>query len=103
MTRTTSPGGTCSTAGGIKQFRVYLLGKQFFWELKRLLMPRTAVVECPIWEGTRRVFVDDARLRQFLHRLQAARGRGRARLNFARQGVVGGGEREADGGINNGS
>jgi trk system potassium uptake protein TrkH len=57
-------GGTCSTAGGIKQFRVYLLGKQFFWELKRLLMPRTAVVECPIWEGTRRVFVDDARLRQ---------------------------------------
>jgi trk system potassium uptake protein TrkH len=27
-------------------------------------MPRTVVLERPIWEGNRRVFVDDARVRQ---------------------------------------
>jgi len=57
-------GGTCSTAGGIKQFRIYLLWKSLVWELRRSLMPRTAVLERPIWEGNRRVFVDDARIRQ---------------------------------------
>jgi trk/ktr system potassium uptake protein len=57
-------GGTCSTAGGIKQFRVYLLWKLFFWDIRRSLMPRTAVMERPIWEGNSRVFVDDARVRQ---------------------------------------
>jgi trk system potassium uptake protein TrkH len=57
-------GGTCSTAGGIKQFRVYLLWKLLLWDIRRSLMPRTAVLERPIWEGNRRVFVDDARVRQ---------------------------------------
>jgi len=59
-------GGTCSTAGGIKQFRVYLLWKMLWWEIKRYLMPRTAVLERPIWEGNRRVFLDDARIRQVM-------------------------------------
>ena len=57
-------GGTCSTAGGIKQFRIYLLWKMLCWDIKRCLMPRTAVLERPLWEGNRRVFVDDARIRQ---------------------------------------
>ena len=57
-------GGTCSTAGGIKQFRVYLFWKLLIWEVKRSLMPRTVVMERPIWEGSRRIFVDDARVRQ---------------------------------------
>lgn len=57
-------GGTCATAGGIKQFRVYLLSKLIIWEIKRNLLPRAAVLERPIWEGNRRVFVDDARVRQ---------------------------------------
>jgi trk system potassium uptake protein len=57
-------GGTCSTAGGIKQFRVYLLWRLLFWDIRRSLMPRTAVMERPIWEGSHRVFVDDARVRQ---------------------------------------
>jgi len=57
-------GGTCSTAGGIKQFRIYLLYKLLLWELKRYFMPKNAVVERHIWEGSRRVFVDDARVRQ---------------------------------------
>jgi trk system potassium uptake protein len=59
-------GGTCSTAGGIKQFRVYLLWKMLWWEIKRYLIPRTAVMERPIWEGNRCVFVDDARIRQVM-------------------------------------
>jgi trk system potassium uptake protein TrkH len=57
-------GGTCSTAGGIKQFRVYLLWKLLVWEIRRSLMPRTAVMERPIWEGNRRIFVDDAKVNQ---------------------------------------
>jgi trk system potassium uptake protein TrkH len=57
-------GGTCSTAGGIKQFRIYLLSKMLVWEIRRSLMPRTAVMERPVWEGDRRIFVDDARVRQ---------------------------------------
>jgi len=28
-------GGTCSTAGGIKQYRIYLLYKSLIWELRR--------------------------------------------------------------------
>lgn len=57
-------GGTCSTAGGIKQFRIYLLFKLLLWDLGRYLMPRTAIVERHIWEGSRKVFVDDAKVRQ---------------------------------------
>ena len=57
-------GGTCSTAGGIKQFRVYLLWKLLIWEIRRTLLPRTAILQRPVWEGDRRVFVEDARVRQ---------------------------------------
>jgi trk system potassium uptake protein TrkH len=57
-------GGTCSTAGGIKQFRVYLFWKLFCWEIKTHLLPRHAIAERPIWEGNRRLFVDDEMVRQ---------------------------------------
>ncbi|MDQ7784363.1 MAG: TrkH family potassium uptake protein [Desulfomonilaceae bacterium] len=57
-------GGTCATAGGIKQFRVYLMFKLVIWEIRRHLMPRTTVLESPVWEGDHRVHVDDARVRQ---------------------------------------
>ena len=57
-------GGTCSTAGGIKQFRVYLLWKMLCWEIKRYFIPRAAILERPIWEGDMRVFVDNTRIRQ---------------------------------------
>jgi len=56
-------GGTCSTAGGIKQFRIYLMWRLFFWEIHRHRLPRTAILELPVWEGTQRVFVDDAGIR----------------------------------------
>jgi trk system potassium uptake protein TrkH len=57
-------GGTCSTAGGIKQYRIFLLWKSVVWELRRNLLPRSAVTENPVWEADRQVFVNDARLRQ---------------------------------------
>ena len=57
-------GGTCSTAGGIKQFRVYLLCKLLYWDIQRSLLPKAAILERPVWEGNRQVFVDDARVRQ---------------------------------------
>jgi len=57
-------GGTCSTAGGIKQMRVYLLFKSLVWEIKRPFLPRSAVIEHAVWEGERRVFIQDSRLRQ---------------------------------------
>ena len=36
-------GGTCSTAGGIKQFRVYALWKSVIWEVRKALSPSGAV------------------------------------------------------------
>ena len=57
-------GGTCSTAGGVKQFRLYLLYKLLVWDIARALLPRSVIMERPIWEDDRRVFVDDARVRQ---------------------------------------
>ncbi len=57
-------GGTCSTAGGIKQYRIYLLWKGLVWELRRSLLPRTAVMENAVWEADRKVFVNDTRLRR---------------------------------------
>lgn len=57
-------GGTCSTAGGLKQYRVYMLWKSLVWHLRRFLLPRTAVVEHAVQRGEREVFVEDDHLRQ---------------------------------------
>lgn len=57
-------GGTCSTAGGIKQFRVYLLFKSVFWDIKRLLLPKNAVIENSFWQGEERVFVRKNMIRE---------------------------------------
>ena len=57
-------GGTCSTAGGVKQYRAVLLAKAFWWEVRRLLLPRGAVIENSVWHGNQRVYVNDAQLRR---------------------------------------
>lgn len=57
-------GGTCSTAGGIKQYRIYMLWENLLWELRRWRLPRTAVVQRTVWESDRQMPVTDARLRQ---------------------------------------
>lgn len=56
-------GGTCSTAGGIKQFRVYVLFKMILWEIQSQILPQTAVVEHHIWQGEEKRFVNDRFLR----------------------------------------
>lgn len=50
-------GGVCSTAGGIKQFRIYLLMKSLWWQIRRGLLPPTAIVSHTLQdgEGERRV------------------------------------------------
>lgn len=57
-------GGTCSTAGGLKQHRVYLLAKAVVWELRRLLLPRNAVLEHYVWQAEEPKYVDDGYVRQ---------------------------------------
>lgn len=57
-------GGTCSTAGGIKQYRVYLLFKSLLWEMRRPFLPRMAVIENYVWQGERKDFISDTRIRQ---------------------------------------
>ena len=57
-------GGACSTAGGIKQYRIYLLFKSTIWELRRFFLPKNAVVENYIWQGDRKDFINDSRIRQ---------------------------------------
>jgi len=57
-------GGAGSTAGGIKQYRVYALYRGLLWELKGLLLPQQAVTEPDIWHGEQRQFLSDRRLRQ---------------------------------------
>lgn len=57
-------GGTCSTAGGIKQYRIYLLFKSLIWEIRRPFLPRTTVVENYIWQGESKDFINDRRIRQ---------------------------------------
>lgn len=56
-------GGTCSTAGGIKQSRVYLLWKLLIWEIRCAFLPRTTVLAPFVWEGNRRTFINDEKIR----------------------------------------
>ena len=57
-------GGTCSTAGGIKQYRIYVLYKTFVWEIKSFFLPRNAVTENYIWQGEQKDFISETRIRQ---------------------------------------
>ncbi|MEW6753720.1 MAG: potassium transporter TrkG [Candidatus Latescibacterota bacterium] len=57
-------GGTCSTAGGLKQSRVYLLWRALVWEVRRRGQPYAAVLPLRIWDGERPASVDDAQLRE---------------------------------------
>jgi trk system potassium uptake protein TrkH len=52
-------GGTCSTAGGIKKLRVYLLFKSVYWEIRRTILPGRVVLENSFYQGEDRQFVND--------------------------------------------
>ncbi len=56
-------GGTCSTAGGIKQIRVYLLYKSVLWQIKRALYPAGAVRENHIWDAEQKEYITDERMK----------------------------------------
>ena len=57
-------GGTCSTAGGIKQHRVYLLLRGLWSRLRAPFLPDNTVTRELIWEGDRKSYITDARLRE---------------------------------------
>lgn len=44
-------GGACSTAGGLKQYRIYLLWRAALWEIRRTILPRRVVHEHLVWSG----------------------------------------------------
>lgn len=56
-------GGTCSTAGGIKQYRVYMLYKSIIWQIKSSLLPAAAIKKEFIWEGDQRSWDQNSKLR----------------------------------------
>ncbi len=57
-------GGGGSTAGGIKQFRIYALARAVFWEIRRFFKPRTTVGDFYVWQGDQRVFIEDSHIRR---------------------------------------
>ncbi len=57
-------GGTCSTAGGIKQLRIYIACCSIYWEIRRQIMPKTAITHFPIQDGQWESALSDSRLRQ---------------------------------------
>ncbi len=57
-------GATGSTAGGIKQYRLHVLYRGLVCELRRRVLPSSAVTEPYIWKGEDKEFVDDAQVRQ---------------------------------------
>jgi trk system potassium uptake protein TrkH len=57
-------GGICSTAGGIKQYRIYILVKSVVWEIKSHLLPRTAVRENYIWRGENKFYVSHVHVKE---------------------------------------
>lgn len=57
-------GGAGSTAGGIKQYRIYILYKAIRWELRKSFMPTHAVNEPAVWRGDKRELLNDFQVRQ---------------------------------------
>jgi trk system potassium uptake protein TrkH len=56
-------GGINSTAGAIKQHRVYLVFKSVVWQIRGFFLPRSAVSQHQIWRGEERVVLDADHLR----------------------------------------
>ncbi|MFO7890828.1 MAG: TrkH family potassium uptake protein [bacterium] len=52
-------GGVFSTAGGIKQYRIYILLKSIQWRLQRAFLPKTAVTDNSVWMGDTKKSISD--------------------------------------------
>lgn len=57
-------GGTCSTAGGIKQHRIHLLAKAVWWDIKGHFLPRTVVMDRHVWQGEGREYITDSKIKE---------------------------------------
>ena len=57
-------GGTGSTAGAIKQYRIYVMLQALVWEVRRALLPGNAVSRPYVWQGERKEYLTDERVRQ---------------------------------------
>lgn len=57
-------GGINSTAGGLKQRRIYLMVKSLSWQIRESVLPRRAVVSRTIMDHGRMVDVDDDALKK---------------------------------------
>lgn len=57
-------GGTGSTAGGIKQFRIYILYKTIVWEIKRAFLPSSTVNKPDLWYGNGYESITDRTVRR---------------------------------------
>ncbi|NMF83377.1 TrkH family potassium uptake protein [Nodosilinea sp. P-1105] len=57
-------GGAGSTAGGIKQLRIYMLYRSLLWEVQQMLKPDRVVGEPSLWQSDRRQFLKDTQVRQ---------------------------------------
>ena len=57
-------GGAGSTAGGIKQLRIYVLFRALLTEARQVVMPKGAIAETEIWQGDQRHFVPAEQVRQ---------------------------------------
>lgn len=51
-------GGVNSSAGALKQHRVYLILKSMVWQIRRFFLPRSAVFVRQIWKGEERVVLE---------------------------------------------
>lgn len=57
-------GGTGSTAGGIKQLRIYIIYKAVIWEIRKAFLPRHTLNEPAIWQGENRSLLSAQQVRQ---------------------------------------
>lgn len=57
-------GGSGSTSGGIKQYRIYVIYKATLWEIRRAFMPPHAINEPTVWHGDNHHPLNDKQVRQ---------------------------------------
>jgi trk system potassium uptake protein TrkH len=57
-------GGVGSTAGGLKQYRIYALAQGVLWQIKGLFRAAGVVNQPVVWIGERRRFLSDRELRR---------------------------------------
>jgi len=57
-------GGTGSTAGGIKQYRIYLIIKSIYWEIKEQFLPRRHISSNYLWRGENKYYVKNEHIQE---------------------------------------